>query len=137
MGQKTRSARRLRRLDRAIIAGVEVPVAERFTSRLLGLAFLSRERAGPGLVLPRCRGVHTFGMRFRLDLLFLGPGGAPLEVRRSVPPGRVARCRRAAAVLELPAGAGHGKAPIRAEGPSAAVEGDDAEGRRLGRNRPR
>lgn len=83
--------------------GFAVPVAAGFRSRLLGLALLSRERAGPGLLLPRCRSVHTFGMRFPLDVIFLDAVGA--EVRRvHLVPGRVAWERRAAAVLELPAG---------------------------------
>jgi len=41
-------------------------------------------------------------MRFRLDLLFLDREGLVIEFCRDVPPGRVFRCRRAAAVLELP-----------------------------------
>ncbi|MGZ5356197.1 MAG: DUF192 domain-containing protein [Solirubrobacterales bacterium] len=80
----------------------EVPVATTRTARLLGLALLSRERAGAGLLIPRCRSVHTFGMRFELDLLFLDRTGTVLELRRAVRPGRIADCRGAAAVLELP-----------------------------------
>jgi uncharacterized membrane protein (UPF0127 family) len=110
MGQKTGAARRFRRLGRANVAGAEVPVAAGFASRLLGLAFLRRGRAGPGLLLPGCRSVHTLGMRFRLDLVFLSAKGETIELRRDVPPGRIARCARAGAVLELPAGSGHGKA---------------------------
>ena len=33
---------------------------------------LDRHRAPEGLLIPRCRSVHTYGMRFPLDLLFLG-----------------------------------------------------------------
>jgi uncharacterized protein len=93
---------RFRRLERTQLLGVEVPVASGPLSRLLGLALLSRHRAGPGLLLPRCRSVHTFGMRFALDLLFLDPDGRVIELRRAVPPGRVMRCPGAMAVLELP-----------------------------------
>jgi uncharacterized membrane protein (UPF0127 family) len=112
MGHKRGAARRFRRLARASIAGVEVPVVAGFASRLLGLALLPRGRAGPGLLLPGCRSVHTFGMRFRLDLVFLGAEGETIEVRRSVPRGRIARCARAVAVLELPAGSGHGDSAV-------------------------
>jgi uncharacterized membrane protein (UPF0127 family) len=93
--------RRFRRLNRATLLGVEVPIATSFASRLLGLALLSRDRAGPGLLIPRCRSVHTFGMRFPLDLLFFDRDGRVIEARRSVPPGRVVRCGGAATVLEL------------------------------------
>jgi hypothetical protein len=43
-------------------------------------------------------------MRFPLDLVFLDAQGRPIEVVRSLPPGRVVRNRRAAAVLEARAG---------------------------------
>lgn len=81
-------------------------MATGFRARLLGLAFLGRERAGSGLLIPRCSSVHTFGMRFALDLVFLDELGVPLATRRNVPPRRLARHRRAAAVLEIPAGQG-------------------------------
>jgi uncharacterized membrane protein (UPF0127 family) len=95
--------RRFRRLRTTAIQGRSIPVADRIASRLLGLAFLSQRRAGPGLLIPRCRSVHTFGMRFRLDLLFLDRDGDVVEARRGVPPGRIVSVGGAAAVLELPA----------------------------------
>jgi uncharacterized membrane protein (UPF0127 family) len=99
-------SRRLRRLPRAVSLGRTVPVATGWRARLLGLALLRRQAAGPGLLIPRCRCVHTFGMRFALDLVFLDYRGRPLRVVRQVRPGRVVACRAAAAVLELPTPAG-------------------------------
>jgi uncharacterized membrane protein (UPF0127 family) len=96
-------ARRLRRLPIAIVLDRDVRVAEGFWARLLGLARLDRDRAGPGLLIPRCSSVHTFGMRFPLDLHFLDERGERLEVRRAVPPRRVVFRRGASAVLEIPA----------------------------------
>lgn len=85
--------------------GVAVPVATRFRARLLGLALLPAERAGPGLLLPRCRSIHTIGMRFAIDAVFLDRRGR--EIRRvRLRPLRFACERRAEAVLELPAPAG-------------------------------
>jgi uncharacterized protein len=94
--------RRFRGLPRRELLGFTVPVATTRRSRLLGLALLDRERAGEGLQIPGCRSVHTFGMRFALDLLFLDGEDRVIELRRAVPPGRVARCPGADAVLELP-----------------------------------
>jgi uncharacterized protein len=93
---------RFRRLRRIELAGRSVPVAATRVSRLLGLALLRVGRAGEGLLIPRCRSVHTFGMRFPLHLIFLDDRLAPISVRGSAPPNRVFRDRRAAAVLELP-----------------------------------
>jgi uncharacterized protein len=96
------SARRLERLPLVELAGLTVPVAIGFRARLLGLAGLDLEAAGAGLLIPRCAGVHTFGMRFALDLVFLDEQWSPLAVRPAVPPRRVFSLRAAAAVLELP-----------------------------------
>ena len=78
------------------------PAATGFRTRLLGLSRRERSQAGPGLLIPRCSSVHTFGMRFELDVYFLDADGQAIEVRRRVPPRRVVCCRRASAVLEIP-----------------------------------
>lgn len=99
-------AARLQALPSCRVCGREVPVADDFRARLLGLAGLSRAEAGTGLLIPRCASVHTVGMRFALDLAFLGGRGEVLAVHRGVGPGRLLWHRGAAAVLEIPAGQG-------------------------------
>jgi uncharacterized protein len=96
--------RRFRGLARASVAGRTVPVATSLRSRLLGLTLVSLRRAGEGVLIPGCRSVHTFGMRFSLHLVFLDSRMAPISVHGSVPAGCVVGDRRAAAVLELPVG---------------------------------
>jgi uncharacterized membrane protein (UPF0127 family) len=82
------------------------PVARSFRTRLRGLAWRDRAEAGPGLLIPRCASVHTFGMRFALDLFFLDRAGRVISVRRRVPPRRVVWQRGAAAILEIPVAEG-------------------------------
>jgi uncharacterized membrane protein (UPF0127 family) len=82
---------------------VEVVIARSFRARLLGLA-LRRSPPGYALLIPRCRCVHTFGMRFALDLVWLDADGQVLAVDRRVGPGRMVARRGAWAVLEAPAG---------------------------------
>ena len=84
-------------------AGIEVRVAVGARARLLGLALLDRSQVGNGLLIPHCAAVHTFGMHFALDLVFLDARRRPLSVRRAVPPRRLAGHCGADAVLELPA----------------------------------
>jgi uncharacterized membrane protein (UPF0127 family) len=92
---------RLRKLDRRTLPdGTEAFVAVRARSRLLGLAWLDAPPRHCALLLPGCRSVHTFGMRFALDVDFLDGDG---QVVRSVPgvqPRRIVWCREARAVLE-------------------------------------
>ena len=85
-----------------------------------GLA-LRRQAAEP-LLIPCCRSVHTFGMRFALDLFWLDERGEVLRVDRGVTPGRIRSCRAAAAVLEV----AHGIMPAVAE----TGEHNDDTGRR-------
>jgi len=93
---------RFRRLPTAEVASRRVPVAVTLPSRLLGLALLRSGRAGEGLLIPGCHSVHTFGMRFALDVVFLDRHRAPLAVRTAVSPNRIVADRRAVSVLELP-----------------------------------
>jgi uncharacterized membrane protein (UPF0127 family) len=95
--------RRLRRLSTLPVPvhGIEVRVAATARARLLGLAWL-RARPPCGLLLPRTRSVHTFGMRFALDLVWLDARGRKLRIDPAVPPRRVRSCRAARAVVELP-----------------------------------
>jgi uncharacterized protein len=105
--------RRLRRLPRIVALGHRVPVARGLRARLLGLALLRPERAGPGLLIPRCRCVHSFGMRFALDVVFLDRDGQPLREVRGLPAWRVVALRGADAVLETPTGVYAGTARVK------------------------
>jgi len=93
---------RLAPLPRRVVLGIEVAVAAELPARLFGLAGIPLRLAGGGLLIPRCASVHTFGMRFGLDLFFLDSGEEPLMVCRAIPARRLLWCRGADSVLELP-----------------------------------
>jgi uncharacterized membrane protein (UPF0127 family) len=95
--------RRLEGLRRVNLLGRELAIAETVVSRLLGLALLDRAEAGEGLLIPRCRAVHTFGMRFPLDLIFLDRAARVIQLRRRIPRRRFVACASADSVIELPA----------------------------------
>jgi uncharacterized membrane protein (UPF0127 family) len=80
--------------------------ASGFGSRLLGLARLRPHElpSGHALLLRSCSSIHTFGMRFPVDLAFADGDGTILRVIRDVPPRRVRRCPNAAVALESHAG---------------------------------
>jgi uncharacterized membrane protein (UPF0127 family) len=97
--------RRLQRLpSRVLHSGATVHEATSVTARLLGLALLRELPAGHALLIPNCRSVHTFGMRFPIDVVFLDEHGNVLRSHPAVPSRRVLACRQAFAVLETNAG---------------------------------
>ncbi len=85
---------------------VSVPVVRARTpwARLKGLLGATPLPPGHGLLLERCRAVHTVGMARAIDVVFVAADGAVVDLRRGVGAGRIAVCRRAVSVLELAAG---------------------------------
>jgi hypothetical protein len=84
--------------------GCVVFTARSFAQRSRGLARLDELPSGSGLHILRCRSVHTFGMRFPLDLLWLDRDGQVVKVTRGLKPRRQATCVRARTVVEVNAG---------------------------------
>jgi uncharacterized membrane protein (UPF0127 family) len=91
---------------RVLTSAATLLVASTRRSRGRGLAGLDGLPAGHALLLEPCRSVHTFGMRFDLDLLWLDAAGAVVRRDVAVVPRRVRSCRRARAVVECRAGEG-------------------------------
>jgi uncharacterized protein len=92
---------RLDRLPRRTLDdGLIVHEATTLRARLLGLAFMRPPPPGHALLIPNCRSIHTFGMRFPIDVTFLDEHGKAIRRQRAVPPRRVLAERRAVAVLE-------------------------------------
>ena len=52
------------------------------------------------LILAPCRSIHTYGMRFPIDVAFVAASGIVLKAYRNVGSGKRLRCRRAAVTLE-------------------------------------
>jgi len=67
---------------------------------LLGKTFLP---AGDGLWIKPCKGVHTFGMKFPIDVVFLDKGNIVIATIRELSPNRLTPLFfKASSVLELP-----------------------------------
>jgi uncharacterized membrane protein (UPF0127 family) len=90
--------------QRWLAGGRVVLLASTRVARARGLARLDALEPVAGLHIPRCRSVHTFGMRFALDLVWLDEGGDVVRVDRGVRPRRLRACWRATSVVEVVAG---------------------------------
>ncbi len=77
-----------------------------FFERMRGLLGRDTLPEGDVYAFPRCRAVHTIGMRFAIDIVFLDKMGNVLSIHENVPPGRwmVSGGRRAHTTLEAAAG---------------------------------
>ncbi len=92
-----------RNTGRVVVESLEL--ATSFWQRFCGWQFRAIPSAGSGILLTPCNSIHTFGMRFAIDVAFLAEDGRLLTVRSHVVPWRiVAPVRGARAVVELPSG---------------------------------
>ena len=102
------SAEACPRLDglpgRDMPGGLRVAEADSRAARMKGLARLDVMPERLALHIPRCRSVHTFTMRFPLDLIWLGKDGSVVRVDTAIPPRRLKTCLRARSVIEANAG---------------------------------
>lgn len=90
---------------RNAVLGDRVRTARGFLGRLVGLLGTRSLPAGEGLWISPCESVHTLGMRYPLDVLFVDESGTVVGCCRSLPPHRFSpRYRRAIGALELPPG---------------------------------
>lgn len=107
---------------RELGGGLRIVEARTRRSRGRGLARMDTMPSHLGLELAPCRSVHTFGMRFALDLIWLDAAGRVVRVDADVPPRRLRTCWRARAVIETPGGA---SGPfLAALSPAAGAAGD-------------
>lgn len=83
--------------DRAILANTS-------STRRTGLLKHDSLPEGEGLLITPCEGVHTFGMKFPIDVIYLSKKRVVLKIRPEMPRRRISFCLRAHSVLELPAG---------------------------------
>ena len=79
-------------------------LAETAFSRSRGLLGRSGLSSGEGILLRPASSIHTAFMRFAIDAVFVDRADRVLKVVDDLGPWRMAGCRGARAVLELPAG---------------------------------
>lgn len=89
---------------RELPGGRVIIEAQTHRSRRRGLARLDALPADQALHIPSTPSVHTFGMRFSLDLIWLDGAGGVVRVDRDVPARRMRTCLRARSVIETAAG---------------------------------
>jgi uncharacterized membrane protein (UPF0127 family) len=90
--------------QRRIAAPLALAVCTGPVERARGLLREPEPPPGSALWIAPCRAVHTCGMRYAIDVVFLDRRGLVLRIEPGVPPGRVLLHADAASVLELRSG---------------------------------
>jgi len=91
--------------SRESLIATEVSVADTYWRRLIGLLGKTRNwaRSGRGLWIRPSRGVHTIGMLFPIDVIFLDRSRQVIHVEEYLRPFCISKvCLKAESVLELP-----------------------------------
>jgi uncharacterized protein len=90
--------------DRQIVARTLIPAFDS-ASRRRGLLKHDTLPDDTALVIAPTNAIHTFFMRFAIDVAFVSRDGRIVKIRTALPPWRIAAAWRAFAVVELPSGA--------------------------------
>ena len=94
----------MRNHTRDTVLAHAVEVADTSAKRRTGLLKHEKLEPGEGLWIVPCESVHTFFMKFPIDLLYLDRRHKVRKARSAVRPWRLSACLLAHSVLELPAG---------------------------------
>jgi uncharacterized membrane protein (UPF0127 family) len=94
-------------LTRGTVLAERVETANRGATRRKGLLGRDGLPSGEGLWIVPCESVHTFFMRFPIDLVYVDRKLRVRKVRSGVPPWRLSACLSAHSVVELTAGTVH------------------------------
>ncbi len=88
------------------VIAARVIKANNFLSRLFGLTIRRRLKGGEGFLIENCSSIHTFWMRYSIDVVFLDEKNLVLAIYHNIKPFRVTPfIRDACSVLELKSGA--------------------------------
>jgi uncharacterized membrane protein (UPF0127 family) len=94
----------VRNQTRGTVLADRADIADNAAARNRGLLKRTGLEVGEGLWIVPCEGVHTIGMKFPIDVVFLNRKKKVVKIRRAMPKWRIAVCLRGHSVLELPAG---------------------------------
>lgn len=90
--------------DKGIMLASSAQIASSFFHRLKGLMLKKGMGGNEALIFYRATSIHTFFMRFSIDIVFLNRQMKVKRLVNSLSPWRAVACRGAYLTIELPAG---------------------------------
>ena len=93
-------------LTRSSVVVQNLRVAQNLWERMRGLIGTEPLQIGEGFLIPHCQGIHTFGMTYRIDLIYLDREGKVVALFEELEPNQLGPIRfQTHSILELPVGA--------------------------------
>ncbi len=83
---------------------IELDVADTPSKRMIGLLKTKELLETKGLFIPNCRAIHTFGMQYSIDVVFINKQLKIIKVIQSCLPNRLAWSFESYSVIELKGG---------------------------------
>lgn len=91
--------------EKNILISQQLKIAESFFERLIGLMFKEKMEGFDGLLIKQCRSIHTFFMKYPLDIVFMNNEMKVKKIIRNMKPWRMTFIYfTSTQVLELQAG---------------------------------
>jgi len=97
----------VRNITRGVVLAEAADLADTSAKRRTGLLKHTELKQGEGLWIVPCESVHSFFMKFTIDVLYLDRDKKVRGMRPNMKPWRLSACLPAHSVLELPAGTIH------------------------------
>ena len=94
----------MRNRTKGTVVADHVRPANTFWQRLKGLLGTSSLPIGYGLLIKPCSSVHTFGMNYSIDVLFVNGNHCIIKIVDNMLPGKMSMASGSQYVVELPAG---------------------------------
>lgn len=77
-------------------------IADSFFSRFRGLMFRKSVEDDYALHIKPCNQIHTFSMRFAIDVIYLSKDGTVVEIHENVKPNKICKAvKNAESVIEI------------------------------------
>jgi len=102
----TARGHRLVNADTGVVLATELEPAFESAARRRGLLGRNGLAKNAAILIAPCNSVHTFFMRFTIDVVFAAKDGRVLKVSRGLKPSRIAASLRAFTAIEFDSSAG-------------------------------
>lgn len=94
----------IKNITQNTIVASKVCLADSFIIRLKGLLGTDKLESGAAFIIRPCNSIHTFGMRYTIDVVFLNKQNKIIKITKAMVANRFSLCLNSSYVVELPFG---------------------------------